>query len=47
MTVSASVSSPEIFRRIWEVCLAHSEAGFHSGYLGVSQLAMTGEPVWS
>ncbi len=47
MTVSTSVSSPETFRRMWEFCLAHSEAGFRSGYLGVSQLEMTREPVWS
>jgi cyclopropane-fatty-acyl-phospholipid synthase len=34
----------ETFRRIWEFYLAYSEAGFRSGYLGVSQLQMTREP---
>jgi cyclopropane-fatty-acyl-phospholipid synthase len=47
MTVSTSVSSPETFRRMWEFYLAYPEAGFHSGYPGVSQLEMTREPVWS
>ena len=37
----------ETFRRMWEFYLAYSEAGFRSGYLGVSQLQMTREPVWS
>ena len=32
------------FRRTWEFYLAYSEAGFRSGYLGVSQLQMTREP---
>ena len=31
----------EAFRRRWEFYLAYSEAGFRSGYLGVSQLQMT------
>jgi cyclopropane-fatty-acyl-phospholipid synthase len=31
----------ESFRRMWEFYLAYSEAGFRSGYLGVSQLQMT------
>jgi cyclopropane-fatty-acyl-phospholipid synthase len=31
----------ETFRRMWEFYLAYSEAGFRSGYLGVSQLQMT------
>ncbi|HVU71799.1 MAG TPA: cyclopropane-fatty-acyl-phospholipid synthase family protein [Mycobacteriales bacterium] len=31
----------ESFRRLWELYLAYSEAGFRSGYLGVSQLALT------
>jgi cyclopropane-fatty-acyl-phospholipid synthase len=31
----------EAFRRMWEFYLAYSEAGFRSGYLGVSQLQMT------
>ncbi len=35
------------FRRMWEFYLAYSEAGFRSGYLGVSQLQMTREPAWS
>jgi cyclopropane-fatty-acyl-phospholipid synthase len=34
----------ETFRRMWEFYLAYSEAGFRSGYLGVSQLEMTREP---
>ncbi len=33
----------ETFRRMWEFYLAYSEAGFRSGYLGVSQLQMTRE----
>jgi cyclopropane-fatty-acyl-phospholipid synthase len=37
----------ETFRRMWEFYLAYSEAGFRSGYLGVSQLKMTREPAWS
>jgi cyclopropane-fatty-acyl-phospholipid synthase len=32
---------------MWEFYLAYSEAGFRSGYLGVSQLQMTREPAWS
>jgi cyclopropane-fatty-acyl-phospholipid synthase len=31
----------EAFRRMWEFYLAYSEAGFRSGYLGVSQLQLT------
>ncbi len=34
----------ETFRRMWEFYLAYSEAGFRSGYLGVSQLQMAREP---
>jgi cyclopropane-fatty-acyl-phospholipid synthase len=34
----------ETFRRMWEFYLAYSEAGFASGYLGVSQLQMTRRP---
>jgi cyclopropane-fatty-acyl-phospholipid synthase len=30
-----------VFRRMWEFYLAYSEAGFRSGYLGVSQFALT------
>ena len=36
----------ETFRRMWEFYLAYCEAGFRTGYLGVSQLQMTREPVW-
>jgi cyclopropane-fatty-acyl-phospholipid synthase len=35
------------FARMWEFYLAYCEAGFRSGYLGVSQLQMTREPAWS
>ena len=34
----------ETFRRMWEFYLAYCEAGFRSGYLGVSQLQMTRRP---
>ncbi len=34
----------ETFRRMWEFYLAYSEAGFASGYLGVSQLQLTRTP---
>ena len=34
----------DTFRRMWEFYLAYSEAGFRSGYLGVSQLQMTRGP---
>jgi len=37
----------ETFRRMWEFYLAYCEAGFRTGYLGVSQLQMTREPVWN
>jgi cyclopropane-fatty-acyl-phospholipid synthase len=37
----------ETFRRMWEFYLAYSEAGFRSGYLGVSQLQLTREPSWT
>jgi cyclopropane-fatty-acyl-phospholipid synthase len=37
----------QTFRRMWEFYLAYCEAGFRVGYLGVSQLQMTREPVWS
>jgi cyclopropane-fatty-acyl-phospholipid synthase len=30
----------ESFRRMWEFYLAYSEAGFRSGYLGLSQLTL-------
>ena len=34
----------ETFRRMWEFYLAHCEAGFRAGYLGVSQLQLTRRP---
>jgi cyclopropane-fatty-acyl-phospholipid synthase len=34
----------ETFRRTWEFYLAYSEAGFRSGYLGVSQLQLARRP---
>ena len=37
----------ETFRRMWEFYLAYCEAGFRTGYLGVSQLQMTREPTWT
>ena len=37
----------ETFRRMWEFYLAYSEAGFRSGYLGVSQLQVAREAAWS
>ena len=37
----------ETFRRMWDFYLAYSEAGFRSGYLGVSQLKMSREPAWT
>jgi cyclopropane-fatty-acyl-phospholipid synthase len=37
----------ETFRRMWEFYLAYCEAGFRTGYLGVSQLQMTRLPIWS
>ena len=36
----------ETFRRMWEFYLAYCEAGFRTGYLGVSQLQLTREPSW-
>jgi cyclopropane-fatty-acyl-phospholipid synthase len=36
----------ETFRRMWEFYLAYCEAGFRTGYLGVSQLQITRRPVW-
>ncbi len=35
----------ETFRRMWEFYLAYCEAGFRTGYLGVSQLQLTREPM--
>lgn len=31
----------ETFRRMWEFYLAYCEAGFRTGYLNVSQVAMS------
>ena len=36
----------ETFRRMWEFYLAYCEAGFRTGYLGVSQLQLTRAPAW-
>jgi cyclopropane-fatty-acyl-phospholipid synthase len=36
----------ETFRRMWEFYLAYCEAGFRTGYLGVSQLQITRGPTW-
>jgi cyclopropane-fatty-acyl-phospholipid synthase len=36
----------ETFRRMWEFYLAYCEAGFRTGYLGVSQLQISRRPVW-
>ncbi len=33
-----------VFKRMWEFYLAYSEAGFRSGYLGVSQFALSRSP---
>jgi cyclopropane-fatty-acyl-phospholipid synthase len=44
------IHSPEFtetFRRMWDFYLAYAEAGFGSGYLGVSQLEISREPTWS
>ena len=43
----AELGFDETFRRMWEFYLAYCEAGFRTGYLGVSQLQMTREPVWT
>jgi len=37
----------ETFRRMWEFYLAYCEAGFRTGYLGVSQLQLAREPKWN
>ncbi len=37
----------ETFRRMWEFYLGYCEAGFRTGYLGVSQLQMTRKPTFS
>ncbi|MFC9691462.1 class I SAM-dependent methyltransferase [Kribbella sp. NPDC056951] len=36
-----SLGFDAVFRRMWEFYLAYSEAGFRSGYLNVSQFALT------
>ncbi len=41
---TAALGFDETFKRMWEFYLAYSEAGFRSGYLGVSQLAMVEPP---
>jgi cyclopropane-fatty-acyl-phospholipid synthase len=41
------VGFDETFARMWEFYLGYCEAGFRTGYLGVSQLQMTRESVWS
>jgi cyclopropane-fatty-acyl-phospholipid synthase len=35
----------ETFRRMWEFYLGYCESGFRTGYLGLSQLQMTREPL--
>ena len=42
--VVAGYGFDESFRRMWEFYLAYCEAGFRSGYLGVSQLQLSREP---
>lgn len=37
----AELGFDEVFRRTWELYLAHSEAGFRTGYLDVRQLLLT------
>lgn len=37
-------SFDDTFRRMWEFYLAYCEAGFRSGYLGVSQLGLARDP---
>ncbi|KIQ66409.1 cyclopropane-fatty-acyl-phospholipid synthase [Kitasatospora griseola] len=37
----AALGFDEVFRRMWELYLAHSEAGFRSGYLDVHQILLT------
>ncbi|MFF1798940.1 class I SAM-dependent methyltransferase, partial [Kitasatospora sp. NPDC058263] len=36
-----SLGFDEVFRRMWELYLAYSEAGFRTGYLDVHQLLLT------
>lgn len=42
----AMLGFDDAFRRVWELYLAYSEAGFRSGYIGVSQLAITRPPAF-
>ncbi|MER7582598.1 class I SAM-dependent methyltransferase [Kitasatospora sp. NPDC097691] len=37
----AALGFDEVFRRMWELYLAHSEAGFRTGYLDVHQILLT------
>jgi len=41
---SLAASFDDTFRRMWEFYLAYCEAGFRSGYLGVSQLGLARSP---
>ncbi|MFB6891702.1 class I SAM-dependent methyltransferase [Kitasatospora sp. NPDC056327] len=41
----AALGFDEVFRRMWELYLAYSEAGFRAGYLNVHQLLLTREGV--
>ena len=37
----AALGFDEIFRRMWSLYLAYSEAGFRTGYLDVQQMTLT------
>ena len=39
----ADLGFDQVFRRMWELYLAYSEAGFRTGYLDVQQLLLTRE----
>ncbi|WP_441247425.1 class I SAM-dependent methyltransferase [Kitasatospora sp. McL0602] len=39
----AALGFDPVFRRMWELYLAYSEAGFRTGYLDVQQILLTGE----
>ncbi|MGW7447476.1 class I SAM-dependent methyltransferase [Kitasatospora sp. NPDC054795] len=39
----AALGFDEVFRRMWELYLAHSEAGFRTGYLDIQQVLLTRE----
>jgi len=43
----ADLGFDDVFRRMWTLYLAYSEAGFRSGYLDVSQLLLVRGPVGS